>query len=89
VCKRKGGASTQGELIGYDEITLVTTFTETPKIQIHLETLGTWMTLDAYISKRCISGKYIIMRNDFQSGLFRLENGSKSDPIYSDANSQD
>jgi hypothetical protein len=65
----------------YSQITTSATFADQLGAQVRREALGGWINFDIYQRRRNISGRYIIIRNDCQSGLFGLLKGSRSPVI--------
>ena len=65
----------------YRDITSVATFADQLDAQVRREALGGWINFDIYRKRRNISGRYIIIRNDCQSGLHGLYKGSRSPVI--------
>jgi hypothetical protein len=65
----------------YQDITTVATFADQLHAQVRRESLGGWINFDIYRKRRNISGRYVFIRNDCQSGLYGLEKGSKSPVI--------
>jgi hypothetical protein len=65
----------------YSQITTAATFADQLDAQVRREALGAWINFDIYRRRRNISGRYIIIRNDCQSGLFGLMKGSRSPVI--------
>jgi hypothetical protein len=72
-CRTVAGSDVAGE------ITMSATFADHLDVNVRREALGAWF--DIYRRRRNISGRYIIIRNDCQSGLFGLLKGSKSPVI--------
>ena len=62
----------------YSEITTVATFANQLDAQVRREALGAWINYDIYRKRRNVSGRFIIIRNDSQSGLYGLQKGSRS-----------
>ena len=62
----------------FADITTAATFAEQLDAQVRREALGGWINFDIYRRRRNVSGRYIIVRNDCQSGLYGLHKGSLS-----------
>ena len=65
----------------FRDITTAATFAEELGVQVRREALGGWINYDIYRKRRNVSGRYVIIRNDCQSGLYGLHKGSRSPVI--------
>ena len=65
----------------FADITTAATFAEQLDAQVLREALGGWITFDIYRRRRNVSGRYLIVQNDCQNGLYGLHKGSRSPVI--------
>ena len=62
----------------YRDISTAATFSDQLDVQVRREALGVWINFDIYRKRRNVSGRFVIIRNDCQSGLYGLHKGSRS-----------